>query len=271
MAVAWAWAAPRRTRPASARAPVARPRASRMIDLPAPVSPVSAVKPGPMARSRVSIKTTSRMASPISMVAGSPGFPFGSTAPSHSLARGRARTGRLAGIAVGRHGLLLAEERARRGSRPSSSWAWRAGPNWTVSDAAAGLAWTLVASAAGDSSRTGRCYVAARPAGRPGRLRRWPARRPRSRRWARPDRWSRAAARRWAAAGPIRAARGRRRYGPRAWNMPCDALGSTSGLQALGRSSACRRPRSTRPRREDSCSPAPQRCAWLPRPGRAYR
>ena len=38
-----------------------------MIDLPAPVSPVSAVRPGPIDRSRLSISTTSRMARPISM------------------------------------------------------------------------------------------------------------------------------------------------------------------------------------------------------------
>src|SRR5579859_2979110 len=69
MAVATACAAPRRTRDASARAPAARPRASRMIDLPAPVSPVSAVRPGPKARSRLSISTMSRMAKPISMAA----------------------------------------------------------------------------------------------------------------------------------------------------------------------------------------------------------
>src|SRR5665213_3043510 len=53
----------------SALAPVARPSAPRMIDLPAPVSPVSAVSPGPKARSRLSMSTISRMARPISMVA----------------------------------------------------------------------------------------------------------------------------------------------------------------------------------------------------------
>src|SRR5579871_790541 len=54
-----------------------------MIDLPAPVSPVSTVRPGPKARSRLSIKTTSRMASPISMRAGrSPQTRRRSTEPS---------------------------------------------------------------------------------------------------------------------------------------------------------------------------------------------
>src|SRR5471030_59221 len=67
MALAMAWAAPRRTRAASPRAPAARPKASRMIDLPAPVSPVNAVRPGPNERSRLSMRTTSRMARPISM------------------------------------------------------------------------------------------------------------------------------------------------------------------------------------------------------------
>ncbi len=57
----------RRTSPASARAPVARPRASRTMDFPAPVSPVRAVMPSPRARSRASISTTSRIVSPISM------------------------------------------------------------------------------------------------------------------------------------------------------------------------------------------------------------
>ena len=44
-----------------------KPKASRMIDLPAPVSPVSTVSPGPMDRSRASINMTSRIQSPISM------------------------------------------------------------------------------------------------------------------------------------------------------------------------------------------------------------
>ena len=46
-AVTLAWSAPARTNPASALAPSARPRLSSRIDLPAPVSPVSTVSPGP--------------------------------------------------------------------------------------------------------------------------------------------------------------------------------------------------------------------------------
>ena len=55
-----AW--PARTSPPSARAPQARPRLSSRMDLPAPVSPVSTVRPGPKDRSSRSISTTSRMA-----------------------------------------------------------------------------------------------------------------------------------------------------------------------------------------------------------------
>src|SRR5579885_54338 len=66
-AVTLAWAAPRRSSPASARAPRARPRASSRIDLPAPVSPVRTVSPGAKARSRRSMRTMSRMASPNSI------------------------------------------------------------------------------------------------------------------------------------------------------------------------------------------------------------
>src|SRR6266851_1219594 len=70
-----AWTAPRRTAPDSARAPRARPSASIRIDLPAPVSPVSAPSPpsavpsGPREklRSSFSIRTKSRIESETSM------------------------------------------------------------------------------------------------------------------------------------------------------------------------------------------------------------
>jgi hypothetical protein len=67
-AVADAWAAPRLTSPESARAPSARPKASRTMDLPAPVSPVSAVSPALTDKSSAWIRTTSRMLRPINMV-----------------------------------------------------------------------------------------------------------------------------------------------------------------------------------------------------------
>src|SRR6516165_2581753 len=59
--------APARTSPASARLPSASPSASSRIDLPAPVSPVSTQRPGRKARSRRSIRTTSRILRPSSI------------------------------------------------------------------------------------------------------------------------------------------------------------------------------------------------------------
>src|SRR6266851_2397569 len=72
-----AWLAPRRTAPDSARAPKARPSASIRIDLPAPVSPVSAPSPPVAAapelrekfKSSFSIRTKSRIESETSMQA----------------------------------------------------------------------------------------------------------------------------------------------------------------------------------------------------------
>src|SRR5918993_1170330 len=58
---------PLRTRPASARAPSARPSASSRIDLPAPVSPVSTPRPGSNSSSSLSTNTTSLMASCLSI------------------------------------------------------------------------------------------------------------------------------------------------------------------------------------------------------------
>src|SRR3546814_19827324 len=57
-----------RSRPVSARAPSARPSASSRMDLPAPVSPVSAHSPRAKDRSRRSMRTTSRMDSAVSML-----------------------------------------------------------------------------------------------------------------------------------------------------------------------------------------------------------
>src|SRR5262249_41501499 len=71
-AVTTACSVPWRTSLASPRAPSARPSASSRIDLPAPVSPVSAEKPGSSARSSWSIRTTSRIERRASM-AGSHG------------------------------------------------------------------------------------------------------------------------------------------------------------------------------------------------------
>jgi hypothetical protein len=58
---------PSRTNPESARAPSAIPRLSSKIDLPAPVSPVSAVSPEPKLKSSCSIKTTSLIDRAVSM------------------------------------------------------------------------------------------------------------------------------------------------------------------------------------------------------------
>src|SRR4029453_11311590 len=57
---------PLRTKPTSARAPSASPSASRRIDLPAPVSPVSTPSPESNSRSRLSTSTTLRIASCLS-------------------------------------------------------------------------------------------------------------------------------------------------------------------------------------------------------------
>src|SRR4029078_4647486 len=71
LAVTWPCGAPRRTSAASPRPPMARENASSKIDLPAPVSPVSAERPGPNSRSSLSIRTMSRIDSAASMADGS--------------------------------------------------------------------------------------------------------------------------------------------------------------------------------------------------------
>src|SRR5712671_297383 len=66
-AVTWPCSAPCRTRATSPRAPSASANASRRIDLPAPVSPVSAARPLVKSISSRSIRTMSRMDSRVSM------------------------------------------------------------------------------------------------------------------------------------------------------------------------------------------------------------
>ena len=56
-----------RMRPCPARDPRAKPKADIKIDLPAPVSPVSALKPSPGSRSSARTRTKSRMERPVSM------------------------------------------------------------------------------------------------------------------------------------------------------------------------------------------------------------
>src|ERR1700712_5654051 len=60
-AVTWPCSAPCRTRPASPRPPSASAKASRRMDLPAPVSPVSTASPGENSISSRSIRTMSRI------------------------------------------------------------------------------------------------------------------------------------------------------------------------------------------------------------------
>ena len=62
--------APARMMSAVARAPPARVSASTMIDLPAPVSPVSTVRPGAKSSSTVSTMARSRIRRWVSMVCG---------------------------------------------------------------------------------------------------------------------------------------------------------------------------------------------------------
>src|ERR1700682_978478 len=60
-AVTWPCSVPWRTRPASPRPPSARAKASRRMDLPAPVSPVSTARPRENSISSRSIRTMSRI------------------------------------------------------------------------------------------------------------------------------------------------------------------------------------------------------------------
>ena len=65
--------APSRTTPASARAPSASCSASIKMDLPAPVSPVSTVKPSHRSRSRACTMTKSRRDMLLRLIAHAPG------------------------------------------------------------------------------------------------------------------------------------------------------------------------------------------------------
>ena len=103
-AVTLACSAPVRTSPASARAPSARPRLSSRMDLPAPVSPVSTVRPGPNPRSSRSISTTSRIDSAVSMRdrSGSRGSEDGMPGAARRSRRGRSHRSAPARPAPGR-------------------------------------------------------------------------------------------------------------------------------------------------------------------------